>query len=356
MASTQGYADRIVGAPPAYSPISPHHTPQLSRGAGERPSRHETGLGYPQSEENQPLLGAQARRFSPRKPNSAFPPVTFRFLLLCFTIVLLPLIVGWGCGYTYAYDPASKICDPSERNRIRKEWDLESFTRRQEITKLLHEKDVMQHEWMVEHDNLMEFRRDVEQEYQRWEQQREQWDKERRQWREERKKHEEEERERERRLIQWGPLQKDQECVSYGAARYQAHLQYVPPGWDQYTACTETPIQIHQKDVLPTQCQFNTEGQVVGVWVIDFEEPACKPWWRDIKDHGCTSRSSGIHRYETHLEAYLEPNEFKANWAEMCNTTPHSMFGRTYNSPTECKYWPEIGVYGFWDIQDGWCL
>jgi len=165
------------------------------------------------------------------------------------------------------------------------------------------------------------------------------------------------EREEQRKLIQWGALRKDEKCLSYGTARYQAHLQYVPPLWDQPAACLATPVLIYGKDLLPTECRrtFGTT-QVLGIWVVDFDEPACKPWWRDIKDHGCTSRGSGIHRYEGHLEGYLEPGEFKANWEEMCATTPHAMFGKTYNSPTQCKSWPDIGVYGFWEIPDDQCL
>ncbi len=298
----QGYTGLVQRPPTDYSPIPPDG----------RPPRHG-GPSYSRSEENQPLLGGQTGRPPLAKSDTTTPLI--KFLALGLAFVLLLLIGGWGCGYTYAYDPMNKCCDPSERNRIRKEWALEASTYRQEITKLLHQKDIMQREWVAEHNNLMEFRRDVELEYQRWkqqeqqweqqrEQQRHQWDKERRQWWEEREKHDQEEREHERRLIQWGPLQKEQECDSYGTARYQAHLQYVPPGWDQYTACTETPVQIHQTNLLPTRCQINTvsavffspwtntnyvpstqDGRVVGVWIVDFEEPACKPWWRDIKDH-----------------------------------------------------------------------
>ncbi|KXN90870.1 hypothetical protein AN958_03524 [Leucoagaricus sp. SymC.cos] len=170
-----------------------------------------------------------------------------------------------------------------------------------------------------------------------------------------RQKHDGEEHERQRGMIQWGSLQKDKEpCISYGTARYQAYLEYIPSSWDAYTACKETPMNIHGREVLPTECR-HIGSEMVGIWIIDFDEPSCKPWWRDTKDHGCTSRQSGIHRYEAHLEGYLEPNEYKVYWAEMCNTTPQAMFGHTYKSPTECAYWPKIGVYGFWDVPDEHC-
>jgi hypothetical protein len=62
--------------------------------------------------------------------------------------------------------------------------------------------------------------------------------------------------EQQREQIQWGALRKDDEpCISYGTARYQAFLEYTPPAWNNYTACKETPIQIHGKDMLPNECR-----------------------------------------------------------------------------------------------------
>ncbi len=74
------------------------------------------------------------------------------------------------------------------------------------------------------------------------------------QWKETREQQKQKEREEQRGLIQWGSLKKDEECLSYGIARYQAHLDYVPPLWDQHSACLETPARVHEKDVLPTRC------------------------------------------------------------------------------------------------------
>lgn len=75
------------------------------------------------------------------------------------------------------------------------------------------------------------------------------------QWKKARERQEKREREEQRKLIQWGSLKKDEECLSYGATRYQAYLQYVPPLWDQPTACLATPVLIHGKDLLPTECR-----------------------------------------------------------------------------------------------------
>ncbi|KXN90872.1 hypothetical protein AN958_03526 [Leucoagaricus sp. SymC.cos] len=238
--------------------------------------------------------------------------------------------------------------DRQTRARIRKSWEYEYAAYTQNITRLSTERDKMKREWEAEHHRLVKLREDFSRERQEYEM-------ERRKWENDRQKHDDEERERQRGMIQWGSLRKDKEpCISYGTARYQAYLEYTPPGWDTYTACKETPMNIHGREVLPTECR-RVGSEMVGVWIIDFDEPSCKPWWRDTKDHGCTSRQSGIHRYEAHLEGYLEPNEYKVYWAELCDTTPHAMFGHTYKSPTECAYWPKIGVYGFWDVPDEYC-
>ncbi|KAF9449185.1 hypothetical protein P691DRAFT_667989 [Macrolepiota fuliginosa MF-IS2] len=280
------------------------------------------------------------------------PESSSKFLKPAFLVSIM--IIGLLVGYNYASAAANRIYDPAERDKIRREWDREGSAHRQAINKLLHERNEMKQEWDVEHSKLLELRGEMKQEQQFWENQRHQWNKERSRWEQEREKWEGEKFERERKLVQWGDLQKDQACERYGTARYQAVLEYTPPGWDQHTACKVAPIEIHQREVLANECHYNG-NQMVGVWNIGFDEPSCKPWWRDTKDHGCTSRGSGLHRYEAHLEGYLERNEFKAGWAEMCNTTPHTMFGHTFNSPTECAYWPKIGVYGFWDVPDWWC-
>ena len=67
---------------------------------------------------------------------------------------------------------------------------------------------------------------------------------------------------------------------------------------------------------------------MIGTWIVDFNEPSCKPWWRDSRDHvcelslsvecllfltpskGCTSRHSGIHVSHLHLVTLMAiPND-----------------------------------------------
>lgn len=323
MTSVQGDGDGLVICAPNYRTMlsSEERQPTTSRplaGNGEEPGQ--------QDGENQPML---CNRTSQRaKPYFDVSPLVPKFLFagLALVITLLILIVGLEYGYIYANDPANGIFDPKERDRIRKEWELEASTHRQVITQLLRERDTIRREWVLENDKLVDFLREVGLEHQKWEEEQEtwdskryqwekqrlewdnevqrweeqrwewteeqhrweeeqrersrqrrqweeeqrEWDRQRRQWQEGRERREREEKERQRKLIQWGPLQRDQECVSYGTARYHARLQYVPPGWDQYTACTETSIRIHQEDLLPSQCQYNGVSSyfLYGLWQL----------------------------------------------------------------------------------------
>lgn len=161
-------------------------------------------------------------------------------------IVILVLILGLESGYIWSNMTTTNIYDPQERIRIRRNWDRECALYRQNITRLSFEQEQM-------HDRLSTLRDDFAREQKEWQDQRLEWE-------EERQKRQEEERERLRKIIHWGQLSRDQEpCVSYGRARYQAPLAYVPPGWDAYTVCKETPIRIHDRDVVPTECHFNVD-------------------------------------------------------------------------------------------------
>lgn len=161
-------------------------------------------------------------------------------------IIVLVLILGLESGYIWSNMTTTNIYDPQERIRIRRNWDRECALYRQNITRLSSEQEQM-------HDRLSILRDDFAREQKEWQDQRLEWE-------EERQKRQEEERERLRKIIHWGQLSRDQEpCVSYGKARYQAPLAYVPPGWDAYTVCKETPIRIHDRDVVPTECHFNVD-------------------------------------------------------------------------------------------------
>jgi hypothetical protein len=165
------------------------------------------------------------------------------------------------------------LYDPKERQRIRDNWeqekqqvqnDLGNLREQQQreiqqhhatMKRLDLDREAMQRQWHSDHIKLVKLRRDIESEEKQIEERRKELLEERRRWEQERQKREAEDRERQRQLIKWGPfLSDDESCVRYGTARYRAPLEYAPVSWDPYTACMETPIRIHQMDVLPTEC------------------------------------------------------------------------------------------------------
>lgn len=217
------------------------------------PSYRSTSV-YNQPNENEPLLGTCGAL----PPKSQANSVRNGALKYGVSIILtLFLIIGLETGYIYGTMDSVNIYDPGERTRIREGWQNEYAAYTQNITRLTTERDTMKSDWKIEHNRLLALREDIAQEHQKWDEERQQWEEERRKREEDERdrKHEEDEQERQRKLIQWGVLRKEEECVGYGTARYQAHLEYSPPGWDTYAVCQETPMHIHGRDVLPTECR-----------------------------------------------------------------------------------------------------
>jgi hypothetical protein len=195
------------------------------------PSYQATNLN--QHNENEPLL-----RIAPTEAQQ--PSLIFKVI---FTLIL---IIGLETGYLYG---TVDSINPRERANIRKNWELEYAALTRNITRLTTECDTKKSEWNIAHDRLLVLRDEFSREQQKFEEERQQWE-------EERRKNKEEEHERQREYIRWGALRKDKEpCVSYGTARYQATLEYIPRGWEAYMACKETPIQIHGKSMLPDECR-----------------------------------------------------------------------------------------------------
>lgn len=255
---------------------------------GTLPTHYRTG-------ENEPLLG-EGGVLAPKPPSESFFLAT-RGHKRNLLIFILAIMVGYMYSQ-YSQNWEGSIYDPTERERIRDKWEHEIIEHREDLSKLRqeqereiieHRKDLdkllqeqegeihrhheimhklqqereeMQRQWHSDHIKLVELRRDIEFEHKRIEEERRELMEERRRWEKERQRRESEERERQRRFIQWSPLQRDEEaCIRYGTARYQASLEYVPLSWDPYEACRETPIRVHQKDVLPTECRHAVSFQ-----------------------------------------------------------------------------------------------
>jgi hypothetical protein len=77
------------------------------------------------------------------------------------------------------------------------------------------------------------------------------------------------------------------DCSAYGKREYWGLLQNIPEDWDAIEACMSMPVEIKGVNIRhPDRCIkfiFPTV-QVRGYWVVDWDQPDCKPWYRDFED------------------------------------------------------------------------
>ena len=134
----------------------------------------------------------------------------------------------------------------------------------------------------------------------KWELERGVWEREKGEWKSEREKLEQEEeklrlerewweRAREDRVPQgafWEVVWPAWDCRAYGKREYWGALQNIPEGWTAMDACTNMPVEIKGVTVRrPDRCAF-VEGSphIHGYWTVDWDQPDCKPWYRDFHD------------------------------------------------------------------------
>ncbi|KAI0677380.1 hypothetical protein C8Q78DRAFT_1002525 [Trametes maxima] len=113
------------------------------------------------------------------------------------------------------------------------------------------------------------------------------------------------------------------------------------------------PIVIHGRNITqPPKCEMR-DGDVVGVWYIDFDEPGCKPYWDSMKDMGCMPSNPGFRRYESKLIGIAKGE----SWERMCNTAPATFGVKHFDRPTSCDNRGIFGMFGIWEVPDSgwWC-
>jgi len=153
----------------------------------------------------------------------------------------------------------------------------------------------------------------LERERQMWESERGGWEVDKGKWESEREKLELEEenlrlererweRAREDRVPQgafWQVVWPAWDCRAYGKREYWGVLENIPEGWTAMDACTNMPVEIKGVTVRrPGRCAF-VEGSshIHGYWMVDWDQPDCKPWYRDYQD--AVSPISPSHLYVT---------------------------------------------------------
>ena len=193
-----------------------------------------------------------------------------------------------------------------EREELRREMNefkLERDALEQERVRLEQEEVKLEQErrvWERERQMLEWERGGWEVDKAEWELERREWEQEKGEWKSEREKLEQEEeklrlerewweRAREDRVPQgafWEVVWPAWDCRAYGKREYWGALQNIPEGWTAMDACTNMPVEIKGVTVRrPDRCAF-VEGSphIHGYWMVDWDQPDCKPWYRDFHD------------------------------------------------------------------------
>ena len=76
------------------------------------------------------------------------------------------------------------------------------------------------------------------------------------------------------------------DCRAYGKREYWGILRGIPEGWSAIDACMNLPVEIRGVTVRrPHRCAFvNGSPHIHGYWMVDWDQPDCKPWYRDYQD------------------------------------------------------------------------
>ncbi|KAI0832778.1 hypothetical protein BC628DRAFT_1348247 [Trametes gibbosa] len=226
----------------------------------------------------------------------------------------------------------------AERTELRRKWHLERDAHEIEIVK-----------WARE-------RGQYEEESHRWALERETHRREQDDWRKER---EEEERHRLEVLrrsqgVYWTEPHGDPHCHSYGTRVYSAYLKDIPEYLNFREVCDSMPpVRIHNRDISkPTKCERNNNGEVVGVWYVDFDEPNCRPYWASMSNEGCTPGKTGFQKFTARLDGIGSGD----HWETMCASTPAVIQGLHFDHPSSCEnkgLWS--GMVGMWEIPNLKC-
>ena len=76
------------------------------------------------------------------------------------------------------------------------------------------------------------------------------------------------------------------DCRAYGKREYWGMLRNIPEGWSTIDACMNMPVEIKGVTVRrPDRCAFvDGSPYIHGYWMVDWDQPDCKPWYRDFHD------------------------------------------------------------------------
>ncbi|KAI0638544.1 hypothetical protein C8Q77DRAFT_1091639 [Trametes polyzona] len=232
-----------------------------------------------------------------------------------------------------------------QRARLRQEWASERQAHEDEAKK-----------WAGERKDHADELKEWEDERAKHQEERDAFEREREDWAKERKKEENHRLDviRKSQGVYWTEPHGEANCHAYGTRTYSAYLKDIPEGMNWLEVCDNMPpVVIHGQEVdKPSKCERNGNGDVVGVWYVDFGEPNCTPYWSQFYDKGCSPGQVGVQRFEARLDGIGKRDD----WEMMCATTPATIQRLHFDRPSSCEnrgFWS--GVVGVWDFPNPKC-
>ncbi|CAE6405788.1 unnamed protein product [Rhizoctonia solani] len=152
-------------------------------------------------------------------------------------------------------------------------------------------------------------------------------------------------------MAQFWEAPKFEGCVAYDYGRVRASLWFDPSGMDPRTVCLSTPAFINGIGYeTPYDCvdKGPKEG-VVGIWHVPTNGTRCVPQWSVFENEGCVLY--GRRRRFARLMGLKNDD----NWKDVCVSTPATIDGKHYDTPSYCEDKGIGGIYGIFDVDDKQC-
>ena len=294
-----GSHERSPLIPPAFGP-DPH------RPNGQPPPPYDSGHARP-SDGHQETYVHQPRRdpFPLRLATIAKRRCPSRSVI--FLIVLAQAV-----AFIFFYDLPSKLDEYSkatarmreQRGAMREEarhLESERIGLRSESDRLENERSALEssiREMEEEKDALESAirrtgleRSKLEREELLLEDERQSWEQERENLREEKERWEKAREEGFPQGAFWDSILPAPDCRAYGTREYHGALQNIPDDRTDMDACMNMPVEIKGVTLKrPHRCGYVWGSpDIHGFWMVDWDQPDCKPWHQDVTDTVCSA-------------------------------------------------------------------
>ncbi|KAI5888130.1 uncharacterized protein SCHCODRAFT_02635786 [Schizophyllum commune H4-8] len=151
------------------------------------------------------------------------------------------------------------------------------------------------------------------------------------------------------------PLLPESDCLGYGSRVYSAKLNIYPLDEAWHNICMHDAPEVEVMGKVlekPKWCDLRKNTRdVMGHWIVDFDEPECISSWGWMDDKGCTAEASGLRTYEATLYGHLDGGA----WRDMCRRTAAIVHGTKFKGAMRCYHQEGQRVYGAWDLEDETC-